>query len=323
MLTLFPTRPSCSTASAAWRNAPVRLPGLRLAPRTVGRILAGVGLLFAGAVGPAPAHGGKMPFLLTLPGVNVTIRYLPGSLDRASHAQFRFELLASDYQQWTKAGGPINLWVLDREAWEGLEIALPYGLPARVGDAVVLAAAGDEGTVSLWRGLVGDDLPISATGSGMAIQSTPSEVGSLAMNDIMAELEVSRLLVERSEFHGEVGWIDDLIVHVVAATAFLRHENARMTEIELVFDHLLSLRGGPLDLIDGRAPPDLALESWLAYQGRYFTGARLIAEKDGLAAVKKLYKLTKKGDRPVTLAALLDRYPELSAWFMDSFRAVE
>ena len=96
-----------------------------------------------------------------------------------------------------------------------------------------------------------------------------------------------------------------------------------MSEIESVFDHLLSLRGGPLDLIDGRPPPALPLESWLAYQGRYFAGARLIVEKDGLAAVKKLFKLTRKGDQPLTLVALLDRYPELSVWFTDSFREAD
>jgi hypothetical protein len=276
-------------------------------------------LLCAGVASPRAAVGSGLPFLLDLHGVATLVRYVPGGLDRAAHVQLRFELLIDGFGGWTGYRHRQSLFVLDRESWEGLETPVPYGLPVELGGGVAMAAAGDDGTVELWTGLVGDALPTTAGGAGTSLRSSASEVGSLALHDLAAEVEVSRLLVRQSGWVGEVGWIDELIAHVVARTAFLKHEAGRMPEIDQVFDRLAEQRSGPLpQTVTGR-PAEPSLEVRAARAGRYAAGARIVVDKDGTASVKRLYKLSRKGKEPLTERALLERYPELADWHRAAF----
>ena len=76
---------------------------------------------------PATAQQAKpLPYLLDVGDLRALVRYSPGALDRASHVQFRFALLAEDFGKWSGQPVPLSVVLLSRTDWEALDLAVPY-----------------------------------------------------------------------------------------------------------------------------------------------------------------------------------------------------
>ena len=258
--------------------------------------------------GVIPITAQDLPFLLDLPVTPdraAAVRYTPGSLDRASHVQDRFSLLAADFSRWGGSKLPMLVVLLSRDDWKRIGIQLPYGFPVRLPNGtVMLAAWGDPGTVELWRHLLVEGLPQL---EGTPIRGTPDEAASLIITDLLGQIEASRGLLSRSGFGSPVPRINDFMAHTLALSAVLNHDRGRLALLDSVFRQL---EVAPAE-IPGAEP---TLGGWLRYQGDAYRAARLLAAKRGNASAKQLLKLTKKAGGSLSPADLRKRFPELVPW---------
>lgn len=249
-----------------------------------------------------------LPFLLDLPVTPeraAAVRYTPGSLDRASHVQDRYSLLASDFGRWSRGKLPLLVVLLSRPDWDRIGIQMPYGFPVRLPNGtVMLAAWGDSGTVELWRHLLAEGLPPI---EGTPIRGTPEEAASLILTDLLGQIEAARGLLARGGFGSPQPRINDFMAHTLALSAVLNHDRGRLELLDSVFRQL---ENAPAE-IPGAEP---ALGGWLRFQGDAYRAARSLAAKRGNASAKLLLKLARKGGGSVSAGDLRKRFPELAPW---------
>jgi len=270
---------------------------------------AGVALVLCCALASSAAGQVVLPYLLTLPSERVPVQYTPGTLDRASHVQDRFELLVTEISHRSKADIGLVVHLLSREEWESAGIEVPYGLPAALGpQQIAIAALGDPGTVALWKRLAGDGVPRLA---GRPVRGTIAEAESLSALDLAAEVEVARLLLPALDANGGSEWWEPLVAQTLAWSAFLRFEPGRRHEISTFFGGLVGVRPSAEDSVGGAA--DRLIES-----AHYAAPALRIADVESRPPARPFLKwLRKKGnthspaDREERFRM---RYPSVAEW---------
>jgi hypothetical protein len=259
-------------------------------------------LLLCPSIGRAAAarQGSGIPYLMELPGVRVHVRYSGGSLDRAANLQRRFEWMLEAVSRWSHTAVGLQLTVVDREGWAVIVgERVPYGVPALAADGtVVVPAHGGPDTVALWHDNLGLSLPRV---QGKPLVGTPEDVASLAIADLMAELEVAHVMLAQAGIHGASPQIDALLTMTTAWDAWYRFESDRLPEIERILSQLAS---NP----HANAPPF----AWFAAAARTLPAARRIVEASGHRPMRRLAKLAQHGDGSVSACALLDEFKGLA-----------
>lgn len=251
-----------------------------------------------------------LPYLLNVGDLRALVRYSPGALDRASHVQFRFAVLAEDFARWSGQAVPISVALLSRTDWESLDLAVPYGLPARLsGGELALSAWGDGGTVSLWRELLDGDLPAI---QGYPLHGSKAEASSLLLTDLLGMGVASRTLLESAGFAGSHPNVLNFAAHVVALAASHRHEPLSLGEVRLIY----SVSALPDDVsadAASRASAALTWRSRLAREGTFYRAAdALIAKRGSAKAVKTLLKLVAKNPATLTPQGVVVKFPEVA-----------
>lgn len=258
-------------------------------------------------------------FLLPLTGFRVDVRYTPGSLDRAANLQSRLELLMRSFDRWINAKHEIDVYVLSREAWEEAQYDLAYGLPLRVGKLGLAAPAeGDDGTVEMWSGMLDGLLPKVP---GLPIRGTPEQAATMALADVLVQLQAAEILVDEVGLAGDQHWVRGLVTHLASLDFFRRKDPARIQDIDSMF-FLLTRDRGPKAMSVRDYDGDLSLRDWFWFQAQFHEGARTILDKTGKGALKKLKKLRKKDGGVLRGDRLLKEWKDLNEWFYRSFSAV-
>lgn len=264
-----------------------------------------------------PAGLARLESLLVLPGDAVTIRYTPGTLDRAAHVQRRLETLAELFALLSKRPQTLEAWVLAREDWEAAALERAYGLPLQVGPAAfAIPGWGDDAQVGAIESLLGEPAPEL---DGVPLRGTAREGGALQVADAILQIEASRDFAERAGLRGDAPWVDGLLAQWVARLAFERFEPGRMPQIARLFDAFAMTQGGPraLRLEDFVAGLPLAIDLW--YQAQFLRGADQIwVEKGERASSRWLYRRIER-QREVTAAELEQEFPGLVEWRRASF----
>lgn len=249
-----------------------------------------------------------MPFLLDLPVTAeraAAVRYTPGSLDRASHVQDRYSLLAADFGRWSGNKLPLLVILLSREDWQRLRVQLPYGFPVRLSNGtVMLAAWGDAETVRLWSHLLTEGLPAL---EGTPIRGTGAEASSLLITDLLGQVEAARGLLSRGGIGSPQPRINDFMAHTLALSAVINHDRGRLTALDDIFRQLES---APVEIPGA----DSKLGGWLRYQSDAYRAARTLATKRGNSAAKLMLKLARKNGGSLSAAELRKRFPEMGPW---------
>jgi hypothetical protein len=253
--------------------------------------------------------------LLDLRGNYVPVRYSAGSLQRATQIQDPFELLVADFRRWSHTPARLAVLLLSRDEWQESGLTMPYGMPMRMpGSNVATAAWGDAETVALWSRLLGGDLPAV---EDSPLRSTAGESASLVAADLLALFEGARLMVEDAGYAGAEPWIGDVVAHTVAATVIARGFAGGVADARRVYRNLGATRTTPLPLTAYRA--GLQLDDWLWFQSRFFEAALAILDAEKRGAGKSIVKLAKGSGGPLPASALVDRYPALRRWLVESF----
>ena len=247
--------------------------------------------------GLAPRAAGQT-YLASLDGPPVTVRYAPGSLDRADNVKKRFERLVEQTgkARWWKQ--PLLVIELqEAAAWREVGLAEPYGLPAITAEgSLALPAWGTPETVATWRKLVDGSLPST---SGTPLRGSTEEVASLAAADMVGQVEGSRLILARLGLVGGEPWIDDLLACALTLSALRDHEPERRAEAHQLFGELAS-RG------EVSADERLRRLRWVAAADR-------IGSETGKLPAKPLLKMVRKRAEPLAADRLLERFP----WLVD------
>jgi hypothetical protein len=259
----------------------------------------------------------NLPLLLDLPGDLAHVRYTPGSLDRSASIQARFKLLALEFERSGLRENVVVLYVLSRDDWKEANLRSDYGLPEPLGrDALAVPGWADEKSIAAWRERLGGDLPRL---EGVPLLMTPAEAGALVAADVLAQLEVSRQLLERTGFAPDRPWIAPLMAHLAARLAWDRFEPARMPQIAALVDRLAlgDKSGARHRLDDWRSDLEPPKRWW--YDARFMRGAD---EMVIAASPRKLWKMLHdgvSGEKPITEAMLLSRFPKLHDWRAANF----
>lgn len=258
-------------------------------------------------------------FLLRLPGDFATVRYTPGSLDRAANLQSRLELAARAFKRWVDTRLEIDVYVLSREEWRQARYDVPYGVPVRVGRRGLAAPAeGDDGTVKLWANLLQGMLPAVA---GTPIRGTPQQTATMILSDFVSQLQVSEILVDEIGIAGDAQWARGLSTHVASVELVRRYEIVRLKDLGTMYQ-LAAREAGPRAFSARDYGPDLSLRDWLWFQAQFHAGAQTIIAKEGKGSLKKLKKISRKGDGGLTGGRLLKSNETLNEWFHASFTSV-
>ena len=261
---------------------------------------------------------------LTLMGKSCAVRYISGSLDRAHHVLRRMEFVTSYFNEWSDVPVPIVGYVLTRDEWRRAELPTSYGVPLRSGPtAVFVPAAGDEGTVALWRRLLATDrLPMVP---GVPLVGTAEQAATMALADVSLQVELARGFVQRARLLGREAWIGEVSAHVAALTVFDLLERDRVPEINATYRDLgVRLGGEAAYALQSFLPAFMArdddtLDQWLWFQSQFQRAAVMIHDKDGKKSVKKLVQLSEQGRGQILAPDLLERYPDLQSWLLTTF----
>ncbi len=257
--------------------------------------------------------------LLRLNGDFATVRYTPGSLDRAANLQFRLEAAARAFKRWVGTRLEIEVYVLSRDEWRQAGYDVPYGLPVRIGRRGLAAPAeGDDGTVRLWAGLLQGMLPAVA---GTPIRGTPQQTATMILADVMSQLQMAEILVDEIGIAGDEQWVRGLMTHLGSVDLVRRYEPVRLKDLDTMYQ-LLAQNPGPRAYSARDYSPDLGLKDWLWYQAHFHVGAQAIIAKTGKGALKKMKKLRKKSGGVLAGDLLLRHYETLNDWYRASFTAV-
>ena len=191
---------------------------------------------------PPPPRLAALEGLLTLRGYATAFHYVPGTLDRAAHTQSRLEALAETFFKVGREPPMIEVWVLDRETWEGAGLERPYGLPQVVGPAAfAIPGWGDEGTVAAVEELFGG--PVDPLRDVPAARHRRGG-GALAVADALLQVEASLDLMLSTGLEVEQPWLLGLLSQLLARLTFERFEPGRMPEIAALFDAMAAAHGG-------------------------------------------------------------------------------
>lgn len=258
-------------------------------------------------------------FLLRLPGDRAQVRYTPGSLDRAANLQSRLERVARYFERWAGFKQEISAYVISREEWAQAQFNIPYGVPLRVGRTSLAAPAmGDEGTVDLWVGLLSGILP---SVPGVPLRGTPQEAATMAMADVVTQLQAAEILVDEMALSGDAFWVRGLLSHVVSLSLVGKLEPGRTRDLDAMY-RLVAEERGERVMSARDYGDDISLEDWLWFQAQFHAGAKLIVAKEGAGdAVGRMLKLRKK-NRGLSGDLLLRKYKPLHEWFFSSFATV-
>lgn len=292
--------------------------GRRLRVSLVAGLAVLPGLLLAAEKAPTRIYPEPPRFLLLrLGGDRAQLHYTPGSLDRTANLQRRLELVARGFERWTDHPIDYTVFVLNRREWQEAGIDVDYGMPVRVGTrGIAVPARGDAGTVELWAGLLDGMLPSVA---GTPVLGTPQEAASLVVSDVVAQLLASQILVETVGLVGDEPWVRGLTAHLAALSAVERLGTDRPEDLAVFYRQLAS-RHPPRTLSVRDFRDDLELRDWLWFQAQYHAGARVVYDKEGKDALKKMRKLHKKGK--LTASQLRRKQKGLDDWLQGSFAAV-
>ncbi len=257
--------------------------------------------------------------LLRLPGDFTTVRYTPGSLDRAANLQSRLKVAARAFKRWVDVRLEVDVYVLSREEWEQARYDVPYGVPVRVGRRGLAAPAeGDEGTVRLWANLLQGMLPAVA---GAPIRGTPQQTATMILSDLLTQLQMAEILVDEIGIAGDQQWVRGLSTHVASVDLVRRFEGPRLKDLDTMYQ-LITRKSGARAYSARDYNPDLNLEDWLWYQAQFHVGAQALIAKTGKGAVKKLKKMRRKRDGVLEGDLLLKRFDGLNDWYHASFTSV-
>jgi hypothetical protein len=233
--------------------------------------------------------------LLLLADDACDVRYVPGSLDRAAHVEEWLRALTIGGVRRTGGGSRVVAVVLDRESWGQARLACPYGMPCFAGERVVaLPAAGDAGTVALWRAQLGG-LPVL---DGVPFLGTPEEAASLWPADQVAASLAARSLLATSGLHADEEWVMDLLGHALALDA------AHQAHVDLplvAFWHTLLERPAP--------SRDDAEGNELRRQARLFSAAESMLGGSHKLSVKSLRKMQEKAGGVLRAADVRAEWP--------------
>lgn len=293
----------------------------RLIPTLTLAAFLGIPCAQAAATLKAPTVAQSEPslyLLLRLPGDRADIRYVPGYLDRAANLQSRLEPAARAFENWIDRPFQMVAYVLTREEWQQAGLPTAYGIPVRVGRTGIAAPAlGDDETVRLWADLLQGMLP---TVQGLPLRGTPQHAASLVAADVATQLLMAETMVDDIRLSGDLPWVRGLLSQVIAVGLVKRFEENRLRELDAFYD-LLTRQHGEKAFSARDYGPDLSLPDWLWFQAQFYEGAKLLIDKEGEDAIKKMIKLNKKHGT-VPGAMVLQRYKRLGEWFHSSFSAV-
>lgn len=285
-------------------------------------MLIGLGLLPLASVSQARADvAGKrtvdLPLLLDLPGDLASVRYTPGTLDRAASVQARFELLTEEFSRTRFQAAAVVLYVLSPEDWAAAQLTNAYGEPQALGtDALVVPAWAEREMIARVRGWLGGEIPLP---SGLPLLATREEAGALGVSDLLAQVAVSRMLATRANFRGDGAWIAPVMAHLVARLAWDKFEPGRMPEIAALFDAMAAqdktLGGHPLAAWD----PNLPLPERAWFETRFLRAADLIMVAKGPRGARKILNRAVVGLEPLSQAGLLKEVPALATWLAATF----
>ena len=258
-----------------------------------------------------------LPLLLDLPGDLASVRYTPGTLDRAASVQARFELLTEEFSRTRFLAAAVVFYVLSPEDWAAAKLTNGYGEPQALGvDALVVPAWADDELIGRVKGWLGGPVPLSA---GQPLLATREEAGALGISDLLAQIAVARLLAHRANFRGDAPWIAPVMAHVVARLAWDRFEPGRMPEIAALLDTMAaqdkSPGGHPIAAWDENLP--LPERAW--YETRFMRAADLIVTKKGPRGARKILNQAVTGTQPLSSAVRFKAVPELSGWLGQYF----
>jgi hypothetical protein len=240
-------------------------------------------------------------YLASLEGPPVTVRYSPGSLDRADGVKLRFERLIEQTgkRRWWKQP-LLVVELVEADAWRRAGLAEPFGLPAISAEgSLALPAWGTPETVAVWRSLLDTSLPsISDT----PLRGSSEELASLAAADLVGEVEGSRLVLARLGLSGVEPWVNDLLACALTVSALQEYEAVRRAETHQLFAALAKR---------GETYPDERLKRL-----RWIAAAERIGVETGRLPAKPLLKLARKQSGPLPAAVLLESFPWLAEWLI-------
>ena len=284
-------------------------------PLTALPLLALLALTQSPAADVSPQPSGPAEPLLAYQGEEVAIRYGPGALDRAVHVARRLDLVLGELRRSLEVSLPLTAVVLSREEWERMGIQRTYGLPQPLSvGSIAVPAWGDPGTVRKWRTWLGTDVPDIG---GVPIAGTAEDASSLMLSDIVLQVEVCEMMLNRTPAAVADRWILGLLSHLAAVGLWSDFEPRRMPEIEMVWSRMrgelpLLLELEPARLEKGLKP--LTMERWLLAESYLFDGAMRAHAAGGPRAFRKLLKTMVKDQKPPTREQLVALYPPLAAW---------
>ena len=280
--------------------------------RALALVLAGLSAV--AVVTPCRAQD-ELRHLLELNGRRSRAWYTTGALDRAAHAQTRFESVVVEVSDALGRPIVIELWLLGREEWAAAGLSRPYGMPQGYGAGLALPAHGDEGTVALWRTVLGGQLPGPG---GVPLRGSPDEVASLGLADLVGTFELCRRLVAQAGVVGDEPWLPELAAATLARGILLKLEPGRAAEIDQVVDALTALGPERPPALGPSQVDALGPTAWLGQIGRHAAGGGVVVAAEGWRAGRKVLKPARRG-RPLEAAGLLDDYPGLGSWFEEWF----
>ena len=264
---------------------------------------------------PIPAPQSPAEPLLAYRGVEVAVQYSPGTLDRALHVTDRLDLIIGQLKKPLDIVFPLTVVVLPRDEWERRGLTRTYGLPQPLSiGSIAVPAAGDERAVRKWKSWLGTDLPILG---GVPMVGTAEDAASLMLSDIVLQVEVCELLLDRTAAAQAEPWIRGLLSHLAALWLWTDFEPSRTAEIALIWSRIRGQIPPLLALekqLERTGPSPLAMERWLLAESYLFDGASMANAAGGSKTFLKLLKTMRKEQKPPTREQMLALYPALASW---------
>lgn len=261
---------------------------------------------------------GELPLLLDLRDDFVTIRYTPGSLDRAARLQVAFRDLVKNLSLWTKQPRASIVYLLSREEWLRLGVASPYGFPGiMAGNRVVLPAWGDAETAKSWGGYLGGVLP--SVNKRNSLRGTPDADASLVASQLISEVAVARVHLSQSGIVGTEPWVDPFVAHLAVVSSWSKNKDPRKTAVAKIYSRISQSAGGAGAYSFYDYAPGLPPEAWLWYQAQFFEGAVRLERRRGWPVIKSVIKRGSKRGGTLRAEELLARFPELVIWQQEVF----
>jgi hypothetical protein len=253
--------------------------------------------------------------LLAYRGEEVAVRYSPGALDRALHVVKRLDLIVAELKGPLAIMVPLTAVVLTRDEWEDSNLTRTYGLPQPLSiGSIAVPAAGDAGTVRKWKSWLGTELPGLA---GMPLVGTAEEAASLMLSDVVLQVEVCELLLDRTPMAQAEPWIRGLVSHLAALSLWSVFEPRRTEEIAMIWSRIRGQIPPLLALEQQLERPTgspLAMERWLLAESYLFEGASLAHATGGAKSFQKLLRTLRREQRAPTREEMLVLYPSLAGW---------